>query len=91
MKQSEIPSGYPYPSPSRAKDQGPSYDRLCDDWASSLSEVNLRALASDYMRGIIDESTEDAYNEFRLREKLGLLAEQRAQDKSPKRSKSRAR
>lgn len=33
-------------------------------WRASLSEVEVRSLASDYLRGMVDECNADAYLEF---------------------------
>ena len=42
-------------------------------WARSLREVELRSLASDFLRGIKDECTEDAYNEYQRRLSAGEI------------------
>lgn len=70
-----------------------TYDALSDRWARGLSEANLRSLTSDYMRTAEGKRTDDmidAYNEYKRREELGLLKEEKSQGmtlKSPRRAR----
>jgi hypothetical protein len=91
VRNQNIPSSYPYPDLREPKVSPADYDALCINWARRLTEGNLRALASDYMRGIRDESTEDAFEEYKRRERLGLLSDQKSEGQSLKTSKRRAR
>jgi len=36
-------------------------------WRKELTDTDVRALASDYLRGVEDECTEDAFKEYELR------------------------
>lgn len=45
----------------------PTYDEQRLTWRHQLSEVDCRSLASEYIRGIIDECTTDAFKEFEKR------------------------
>ena len=60
-----------------APDQTPSEPGSSIDhrlaWARALREVELRSLASDFLRGIKDECTEDAYNEYQRRLSAGEI------------------
>lgn len=88
------PSTYPQVMADRRELSPAEYDHMCDVWARGLSEVNLRSLASDYLRTAEQNRTDDmidAYHEFRRREAAGQLSEQKSQDKSPKTRKRRAR
>jgi hypothetical protein len=70
------------------------YDHMCDVWARSLTESNLRSLASDYLRTSEQNRTDDmidAYNEFKRREKAGQLSDSKTASQSQKSRKSRAR
>ena len=86
-----LPSNYPHVSPDRPEISPSEYDDLCHTWARQLTEGNLRSLTADYMRGVRDEVTEDAYEEFQRRKRLGLLSDQQITDQSLRKPKSRAR
>lgn len=90
MKSYVIPHAYPHRSAERPELTPIEYDLACSEWARGLSETNLRSLASDYMRGVRDESTEDAYEEYQRRERLGMLSEQKSISKSLSARKSRS-
>ena len=44
-----------------------NYDALRLKWRKGLPEVLVRSLAVDYLRGIVDESTTDAFEEYQAR------------------------
>lgn len=47
--------------------EGPSYEELCLEWRRSLPEAIVRSLAADYLRGIIEPCTTDAFAEYEYR------------------------
>lgn len=47
--------------------EAPAYDEQRLAWAHSLSEMDLRALASEYLMGKRDEGSIDAYQEYKRR------------------------
>lgn len=91
-----VTEGYPYPASSRndpgsAYDQQLAYDAECDRWARRLTELALRELSLDYMRGARTEEAIDAYTEYKRRESLGLLSHQKSLESNMRASKSRSR
>ncbi|MEG2887281.1 MAG: hypothetical protein RR853_09170 [Aurantimicrobium sp.] len=78
MKSHYIPKQYPHVVADRAELSPGEYDHMCDVWARSLTESNLRSLASDCMRTPEDQRTDDmmdALREFKRREAAGLLSD----------------
>lgn len=55
-------------------------------WRRSLSDENVRAMAADYLRGMIDECNSDAFQEYELR--WGPHSKHNSPD-GPKRRKKR--
>lgn len=45
----------------------PGYLELCIEWRIGLSDEIVRSLASDYLRGMVDPCTQDAFNEYERR------------------------
>lgn len=43
------------------------YEAQRMDWRRSLSDIHCRELASDYIRGRVDDCTTDAFREFEAR------------------------
>jgi len=69
------------------------YEQQCIIWRQSLSEANLRDLASDFLMGRRDDSTADALTEYE--DRYGPLDHDKkrlpGKDKSAKRSKRSAK
>ena len=63
----------------------PSYDELRMAWRSTLSDYQVRQLASDYLMGKRDESTRDALDEFNRRWPNGREVPTEKRKKVPKR------
>lgn len=84
------PSNYPYPdmyTPIEPHDDEAYYrDRLV--WRQGLSDVNVRAMASDYRLGKITEENYDAYQEFLAR---GLDKQDQSRRESMKNHKPKRR
>lgn len=59
---------YPYIKPHAPNRSNPEtkldYDEQCRIWARGLTEYQLRALASDYLRGNHDDDCKHAYDEY---------------------------
>jgi hypothetical protein len=68
-----------------------SYDDQRIIWRQSLAEDVLRSLASDYLRGMVDESTADAFREYEHRWGPHVKGNRGLSKKSKKSRKSRYR
>lgn len=58
-------------------------------WAADLNEMNVRALAADYLRGARDHCSIDAYREYERR--FGSVSSNRGSHKAVKRSSKRSK